>query len=420
MALCKGDLIECFRKGIKQDDLGVGVEFETFLQNKQGKPYDYENGIADFLRAVQERFQGKPIVEDGHIIGVQLPYGGNVSLEPGGQFELSGAVNRTVHDFHQEYENFQCVLEDILKQKGGTHAQYGVHPSWKREEIFWMPKARYKIMRDYMPRVGKHGIDMMLRTCTVQANVDFTSEQDMVRKFRVSLALQPLVTALYGNSSRMEDRDTGYVSFRAYIWQHVDGARTGNLPFVFEETMGFERYVDYLLDVPMYFIRREGRYQDATGGTFKMFLEGKHEKLKVYEGIQADWEDHMTTVFPEVRLKSFLEMRGADVQDKTMIKALPAFWIGLLYDEKNLHFYHDCVMSWTREEQDNLMKNVCKTGLQTFFQGKPLFHFAKGVLDHIQEGLYRRQNRNDTNQDEGIYLAPLYEKLGTFHGFTGL
>ena len=270
-----------------------------------------------------------------------------------------------------------------------------------------MPKGRYKIMRDYMPKKGKLGLDMMLRTCTVQTNLDFSSEADMVKKFRVSLALQPVATALFANSPFKEGRPAGYKSYRSHIWTDTDPDRSGMLDFVFEDGFGFERYVDYILGVPMYFAYRDGGYVDASGQSFRDFLDGRLPALPGEVPLITDWADHITTAFPEVRLKRFLEMRGADSGPMPALNALPAFWVGLLYDQTALDAAWDVVKDWTVEDHDYLRSHTPRTGLATKFQGRPLSDLAREVVEIAHAGLRARKRLDRHGNDETIYLAPL-------------
>ena len=306
----------------------------------------------------------------------------------------------------------------------------GFDPRWSRAEIPWMPKGRYKIMRDYMPKRGKLGLDMMLRTCTVQTNLDFESERDMVRKFRVSLALQPVATALFANSPFIEGKPAGFVSARSNVWTDTDPDRCGILPFVFEDGMSFERYVDYLLDVPMYFVYRDGKYIDASGQSFRAFLEGKLPALPGEMPTTADWSDHMTTAFPEVRLKRFLEMRGADGGPWERLCALPAFWVGLLYDSTALDAAWDLVKDFSLAERNALRDGVPRHALRLPFRGGSLRDLALEALKISVAGLQRRARHNSHGADESRFLEPLIEfaeanetaaerKLALFHGEWG-
>jgi len=284
----------------------------------------------------------------------------------------------------------------------------GMTPNWRREDIHWMPKGRYKIMRDYMPKVGGQGIDMMTRTCTVQVNLDFSSEADMVKKMRVGIALQPIATALWANSPFTEGKPNGFLSKRADIWQDTDNERTGMMPFAFEDGMGFERYVDYVLDTPMYFVHRDG-YVDASGQSFRDFMNGTLPALPGQMPTLADWEDHMSTVFPEVRLKRFLEMRGTDSGPWARLCALPAFWVGLLYDDQALDASWDLVKGWTAEQREALFRAVPKQALKAEIAGRGAQEIALDVLDIARAGLSRRAVLDSVGNDETGFLMPLQE-----------
>jgi glutamate--cysteine ligase len=303
----------------------------------------------------------------------------------------------------------------------------GFQPKWRREDMPWMPKGRYGIMRAYMPKRGNLGLDMMTRTCTVQVNLDFANEADMVRKFRVSLALQPIATALFADSPFTEGKPNGFLSFRSQVWSDTDPDRTGMLGFVFDESFSFERYVDYLLDVPMYFVYRDGKYIDASGQSFRDFLAGK---LPAYPGQQPtmkDWADHMTTAFPEVRLKRYLEMRGADGGPWNRLCALPAFWVGLLYDDTALDAAWDLVRDFSLEEREALRRDVPRTALKTRFRNGTVRDLALRSLEIAAHGLKRRARLNKRGIDEAMFLEPLIEfaqanqtpaerKLELYHG----
>jgi glutamate--cysteine ligase len=283
----------------------------------------------------------------------------------------------------------------------------GFQPKWRRDDIPWMPKGRYQIMRDYMPKKGKLGLDMMLRTCTVQVNLDFASEADMVKKLRVSMALQPVATALFADSPFTEGKPNGFLSYRSHIWTDTDPDRCGTLPFVFEDGMGFERYVDYMLDVPMYFVYRDGRYVDVAGQSFRDFMAGRLPGLPGELPGIGDWADHLTTAFPEVRLKRFLEMRGADGGPWQRLCALPALWVGLLYDQATLDAAWDLVKDWTQEEHDQLRRDVPRLALKTRFRGKPLQEVAQRVVELAGEGLRRRAVLDTVGGDESHFLEVL-------------
>ncbi|HIJ63809.1 MAG TPA: glutamate--cysteine ligase, partial [Rhodospirillaceae bacterium] len=330
----KQELVDHLAEGCKPPELWrIGTEHEKFafrLDDLRPLPYDGDHGIRAVLDGMR-RFGWQPVQEGENVIAL-VKGSASVTLEPGGQLELSGAPLETVHETCAEVDEHLTEVKTVASELGVAFLGLGFNPKWRREDIPWMPKGRYAIMRRYMPTRGGLGLDMMLRTCTVQVNLDFLSEADMVRKFRTSLALQPVATALWANSPFIEGRPSGYLSYRSHIWTDTDPDRTGMMGFVFEDGMGFERYVDYALGVPMYFVYRDGRYIDVAGASFRDFMAGRLDALPGERPTPGDWADHLTTIFPEVRLKRFLEMRGADGGPWRRLCALPAFWVGLLYD----------------------------------------------------------------------------------------
>jgi glutamate--cysteine ligase len=402
-------LIEYFAAGNKpRADWRMGTEHEKFGFDKatlKPLPYDGERGVRAMLEGMR-RFGWEPVTEGNNIIALARGKA-SVTLEPGGQFELSGAPLETMHETAEENDQHIREVNEVAGEIGAGYIGLGFAPEWTREDVHWMPKGRYKIMREYMPKRGKLGLDMMLRTCTVQTNLDFSSEADMVKKFRVSLALQPLATALFANSPFFEGRDSGYKSYRSHIWTDTDPDRCGMLPFVFEDGFGFERYADYMLDVPMYFVYRDGKYVDASGQSFKDYLQGKLPARPGELPTINDWADHVTTAFPEVRLKRYLEMRGADSGPLPALNALPAFWVGLLYDQTALDAAWDVVKDWTVEDHDYLRSHTPRNGLATRFQGRPLSDLAREVVEIAHTGLRARKRLDAHGNDETIYLAPL-------------
>ena len=402
-------LIEYFAAGNKpKAKWRMGTEHEKFGFDKatmKPLPYEGKTGIRAMLDGMT-RFGWEPVTEGNNTIAL-LRRGANITLEPGGQLELSGAMLETVHETSDENEQHISEVKTVAGEIGAGFIGLGFAPQWKREDFDWMPKGRYKIMRDYMPKRGKLGIDMMLRTCTVQTNLDFESEADMVKKFRVSLALQPLATALFANSPFKEGKDTGFKSYRSQIWTDTDPDRCGMLPFVFEDGFGFERYADYMLNVPMYFVYRDGKYIDASGQDFKDFLKGRLAARPGELPSINDWADHITTAFPEVRLKRYLEMRGADSGPLPMLSALPALWVGLLYDQGALDAAWDLVKGWSVADHDFLRRETPKTGLATQFKGRPLAELGREVVEIAHAGLRARKRLDAQGRDETIYLAPL-------------
>lgn len=405
-------LIEPMVQGEKpKDRWRIGTEHEKFVYSTtdhHAPSYDEPGGIRDLLLAMQE-FGWKPVEEGGKVIAMSGTDGA-ISLEPAGQLELSGAPLENLHETCNETGRHLQQVKAIGEKTGTGFLGMGMWPDKTRDELPIMPKGRYKIMLDHMPRVGNLGLDMMLRTCTIQVNLDYASEADMAQKFRVGLALQPLATALFANSPFTEGKPNGYQSFRSHIWSDTDPHRTGMLPFVFEEGFGYERYAEYMLDVPMYFVFRDGKYIDAAGLSFRDFLKGNLSVLPGEKPTMSDWTDHLSTAFPEVRLKSFLEMRGADGGPWNRICALPAFWVGLLYDQTALDAAWDRVKGWSMEEREALRNTVPKLGLDTPIpNGQTLKDLAAEVLDISSAGLTARNRLNTSGDNESGFLDPLRE-----------
>ena len=422
-------LVDYLASGSKpKSEWRVGTEHEKFgfrLDNLRPLTWDGEHGIRAMLQGLT-RFGWQPVEEHGNLIAL-LRDGASVTLEPAGQFELSGAPLETIFDTCGETMQHLAEVKTVAEELGVGFLGMGFQPKWRREDMPWMPKGRYQIMRDYMPKVGKLGLDMMTRTCTVQVNLDFASEADMVKKYRVSLALQPVATALFADSPFTEGKPNGYLSYRSHIWTDTDSDRTGMLDFVFTDGFGFERHVDYLLDVPMYFVYRDGNYIDASGQSFRDFLDGKLPALPGEKPTLTDWADHMTTSFPEVRLKKYLEMRGADGGPWNRLCALPAFWVGLLYDDTALDAAWDLVKDFSMAERNALRDNVPRLALKTPHRGGTLRDLAEQALKISANGLQRRARRNSSGADESVFLEPLAEfveanqtpaerKLELFHG----
>ena len=393
-------------------DWRVGAEHEKFgFRLGSNEPVPYEpNGIKAMLEGLM-RFGWRGVYEDSEggpvLIALEKEGGANVSLEPGGQFELSGAPLETMHEICQETGKHLDEVKTVADEIGLGFLGLGFSPKWRRDEVPIMPKGRYDIMRSYMPKVGGLGLDMMLRTCTVQANLDFENEADMVAKFRMSLALQPIATALFANSPFTEGKPNGYLSYRAHIWTDTDADRTGLLDFVFEDGFGFERYAQYALDVPMYFAKREGRYVDLSGQSFRDFIDGKLGALPGERATMKDWADHTTTIFPEVRLKQYLEMRGADSGPWSRICALPALWTGLFYDAPALAAAWDLCKDWTREDRIKLRGDVTRLGLKAEVAGRSVRDVAVDLVAIAKEGLKRRNRLDGGFVDETGYLGEL-------------
>ena len=387
----------------------IGTEHEKFVfcaTNCTPVPYDGETGIRAILEALSEETGWAPVMEGDHPIGLKGD-GASVSLEPGGQLELSGAPLENIHQTCDEVHRHLEAVKKVCADTGVGFLGMGFAPTWTRAEMPQMPKARYGIMRDYMPKKGSLGLDMMHRTCTVQVNLDFSSEADMVAKFRTSLALQPIATALFANSGLYEGKASGFASYRAHIWTDTDPDRTGLLDFVFEDGFGFERYAEYMLDVPMYFVRRADGYADATGQSFRDFLKGELPAAPGAKPTMEDWDDHLSTAFPEVRLKTFLEMRGADGGPWARICALPAFWVGLLYDDDALGAAWDVAKGWSPEERNALRNDAARHGFDAQVSGRSVQDIALEVLEISREGLRRRARMGNLKEDETTYLDPL-------------
>ena len=406
----------------------IGTEHEKFVYrtaDHRAPSYDEPGGIRDLLMALT-RFGWEPVIEGGNVIAL-AGSDGTVSLEPAGQLELSGAPLENLHQTCAETGRHLKQVKEVGAELGLGFLGLGMWPDKTRAELPIMPKGRYKIMLEHMPRVGSMGLDMMLRTCTIQTNLDYSSEADMVQKFRVSLALQPLATALFASSPFTEGKPNGYMSYRSHIWTDTDPARTGMLPFVFEDGFGYERYVEYLLDVPMYFSYRNGEYIDCSGQSFRDFMAGKLPALPGVLPTMTDWSDHMTTAFPEVRMKKFLEMRGADGGPWGRLCALPAFWVGLLYDDAALDAAWDLVKDFSMAERNALRDGVPKHALKTPFRAGTLRDIAIEALKIAHAGLRRRAKADACGTDESGFIEPLLDiadagetpaerKLALFHG----
>ncbi len=413
----KTELVEWFEVGSKpKADWRIGTEHEKFgftWNDLKPLPYDGAASIKAMLEGLRDRFDWSPIEENGYLIGLKKN-GASVSLEPGGQFELSGAPLEHIHQTCNEVGQHLSEVREIAEPLGIGFIGLGASPIWSMEETPIMPKGRYKIMRAYMEKVGRLGRQMMFRTCTVQSNLDYGSEADMVKKFRVSLALQPLGTALFANSPFLEGRPNGFLSYRSQIWTDTDPDRTGMLPFVFEDGFGFERYVDYALDVPMYFVRRGGKYLDASGLSFRDFMDGKLPILPGEKPAIDDFEDHLSTIFPEVRLKRFLEMRGSDSGPWSRLCAFSAFWTGLLYDEDALDAAWDLVKSWTAGDREALRQTVRTIGLKAPVPGgQTLQDLGAEVLEIAREGLRSRAKLSVSGDDETGFLQELDRTVET-------
>ena len=409
-------LAEYIASGCKpKEDWRIGTEHEKFGYCKdtlKPLPYDGPRSIRAMLEGLAARFDWDPVLEQGHIIGLTKG-AANVSLEPGGQLELSGAPLETIHQTCDEVNEHLREVQTVADEIGARFIGLGAAPVWSHDEMPMMPKGRYRLMTDYMQTVGSHGLQMMYRTCTVQVNLDFASEADMVKKLRVALALQPVATALFANSPFLDGKPNGFKSWRSRIWRDLDPARTGMLPFVFDEGFGYEAYVDYVLDVPMYFVYRDGKYINALGQSFRDFLKGELPALPGEVPTLSDWADHLTTVFPEARVKKYIEMRWADGGPWRRLCALPAFWVGLIYDQGALDAAWDVVKGWDAETREGLRVAASKEALQAEAGGVKMHDLAREVLEIAEAGLKARARPGAGGMipDETHFLAALRESV---------
>ncbi|MGX9854123.1 glutamate--cysteine ligase [Limimaricola variabilis] len=411
-------LAEYLASGCKPEaDWRIGTEHEKFGYCRDTQlplPYEGPRSIRAMLERLRDRFGWSPVEEQGKLIGLERD-GANISLEPGGQFELSGAPLETIHQTCDEVNSHLAEVKEVADEIGVGFIGLGAAPEWTQDQMPMMPKGRYRLMTDYMDRVGTHGKQMMYRTCTVQVNLDFSSEADMVKKLRVALALQPVATALFANSPFFEGKPNGMQSWRSRIWRGLDDSRTGMLPFAFEEGMGFERYVDWVLDVPMYFVYRDGKYIDALGESFRDFLKGELPALPGEKPTLSDWADHLTTVFPEARVKKFIEMRGADGGPWRRLCALPAFWVGLTYDAGALDAAWDMVKGWDAETREALRVAASEQGLQARVGDLSMHDLARQAVEIAETGLKARARPGNGGlvPDETHFLAALKESVDT-------
>lgn len=406
----KAQLVRHHEQGAKtKDNLLIGTEHEKFVLDAKTHalaPYEGNHGIRALLQGML-RFGFQPVMEGNHIIGLSRGRE-NVSLEPAGQLELSGAPLKNLHEMSMELERHLSEVKMAGAELGLKFMAIGYHPTLTVDDAPWMPKGRYAIMKDYMPKVGKRGLEMMLLTCTTQANLDYTSEADMVRKMRVALALQPVVSALFASSPFQKGNLAGRLTNRCAVWLDVDPARSGTLPFAFDEGFGYERYVDYALDVPMYFVYRNGTYINCAGQSFRAFMDGRLPALPGEKPTMGDWENHLTTLFPDVRMKTYLEMRGADVGTRPdMIKALPALWTGLLYDDTALNNAEAMVREWHIAEIEEMRREITRLGMSSVVANRNVFSLAKQTVTLALQGLRRRCVRAPDGPDETRYLEPL-------------
>jgi glutamate--cysteine ligase len=391
------------------DRFRIGTEHEKFgfrLRDLTPPPYE-PGGIRAMLEGIAAD-GWEPILDNGQPIGLTKD-GASVSLEPAGQFELSGGLCRTLHETQAELDQHLAEVRPVAERLGLGFAPLGFHPLARREEMPWMPKGRYAIMKRYMPKVGTRGLDMMTRTCTVQVNLDFASEADMVRKLRVSLALQPFATALFASSPFYEGAPNGLMSNRAQVWTDTDNARAGIPAAVFEPGFGFERFAEFALDVPMYFVYRDGRYIDVAGASFRDFMAGRLPGFEGQRPTMGDFSDHLTTIFTDVRLKRFLEMRGADAGSPAMMTALSAFWVGILYDGAALTAAEALVADLGAEALMAVRAEVPARGLDAAWRRGRLRDLVRPLVTIAEDGLAARGLVNAEGEDERIYLEPLRE-----------
>jgi len=412
----RDELVAWLAQGCKpKSQFRIGTEHEKFVFTLDGHrpvPYEGRRGIRTLLEGMEHLLGWQPITEDDNIIGLfDVTGGGAISLEPGGQFELSGAQIQTVHQTARELMAHLAQVREVAEPLRIGFLGAGMTPDWTRAEMPKMPKGRYEIMTSYMPKVGGLGLDMMYRTCTVQTNLDFSSEADMVKKLRVAIALQPVATALFANSPFTDGRPNGFLSFRAEIWRHTDPHRTGMLPWVFEPGMGFERWVDYAVDVPMYFVKHGDKYVDVAGRSFRDLLAGKLPGMPGVRATISDWANHLSTIFPEVRLKRYLEMRGADSGPTQNLLALPALWVGILYDDTSLDAAWDMIKGWTAADRQKLRDEVPKLALAATVRGRTVFEIATEAVKLARAGLARRGHLDIGGQAETRYLDVLEDRL---------
>ena len=414
-----GQLVEWLAKGEKPAaDWRIGTEHEKFLFHRDSlRPvaYDGDSGVEAMLHALCKVIGDKatPIIEKGKIIGLKDGDGGSVSLEPGGQLELSGAPLSNLHQTCAETGRHLRHMRAVSSALGVGMLGIGFQPKWRRDDISWMPKGRYQIMQNHMPKVGTMGLDMMLRSCTVQVNLDYADEADMRRKFRTSLALQPIATALFANSPFKDGKPSGWLSGRAHVWTDTDNARCGVPACVFDPHFGYEQWIDYILDVPMYFLHRGEDYVDVAGKSFRDYLAGTLAGFEGEPPQMADFEDHITTAFPEVRLKQYLEMRGADSGSWANICALPAYWVGLLYCDEALAEAEDLVRDINADDVMAARLSVAKDGLRGKLGSHDVAKFAKKTIDIASKGLRNRGIFDDGGDDESGFLQPLRKVIAT-------
>ena len=411
----KLQLAEYLEQGCKPGtDWRVGVEYERFVC--RGKdlcpaPYYGPGGIEALLRAL-EQFGWQPDAGTGPLIALSRGRE-HVSLEPAGQLEYASVPVADVHRIDADLAGHCREVAALAEDLGLALLGLGFEPLYPAQINNWIPQERFNIMRGYMPRVGGHGLDMMQRTASIQINLDYASEEDMVRKYRAALALQPVFIALAAGSPFASGRATGYQSYRSHVWQHTDSDRCGLPEIVFDEAMGFERYVDWVLDVPMYSIVRSGHHVDTAGESFRRFLAGELRPVPGETPTLDDWKYHLQTLCPEVRLKQLLELRGPDSGSPAMVSGLAALSVGLFYDDRSLAAVSDLIAHWNRETRQCLYCQAAERGLAAEFRGLNLGEIAALLLDLAAEGLGRRGIQNEKGNDERVYLEPLREIVET-------
>ena len=412
--LDRDQLRRYFEQGCKpSSEWGIGSEYENFIVDLNlEKPVSYAGpkSISKVFDLLMNKFDWVPVFEKSNIVGLEKDKA-NISLEPGGQFELSGAIKKTVHEVDQEMTSFMQNMQVICEELDLGLFSMGATPFWKREEMPIMPKNRYKkIMMPYMKTVGTQGLDMMLRTCTIQVNLDYSSEADMAKKLRVAACIQPFVTALFASSPIFEGNNTGYQTWRAQVWKNTDKDRTGIPKFIFDDELSFDSWIEYALDVPMYFIKREGNYVNLSGSSFREFIKGQLKTVPNQRATYSDWVDHLTTIFTDVRLKNFIEMRGADGGPSKNVTALAALWVGLLYDKESLDNVFNLIKQFNWQSINKLNIDVCKKGMDATLNDKSLWIWGEEILDIARSGLRNRALAHG-GEDEGAFLIPLIEQI---------
>ena len=405
------DLVAYLRSGEKPPERWrIGTEHEKIGLNAGDLTpvaYGGDRGIGAVLEAIRAADDWEPVLEAGNVIELRKA-GASITLEPGGQLELSGAPLRTIHETCDEFHTHLALMKRVCEPLDIVWLGLGIHPFDPVDALPVMPKERYRIMRGYLPTRGPLALEMMFATATVQANFDYGSEADMVEKLRTALAVQPIVSAVFANSSLSESKANGYVSRRLHCWEHTDPDRTGMLPFVFEPDFGYRRYVEWALDVPMFFVIRNGRYEGGDGRTFRQFLEAGIGSLRPTLG---DWDRHLTTLFPDVRLKRFIEVRGADAVPPGLTCALPAVWKGLLYDAQARAAAWELVAKANQSEREAVRADVARRGLDAVYAGHSVADLAGQVASIAREGLRRIAHGGRRDRDEAAYIDPIFEQL---------